>query len=572
MNRLKLLAAATLLAVPLINACGEDLQPTPVGTISGQVVIEGEQQAGVTAKLNTGETATTTSTGSFTFENIVAGSYDVTISGFAEDGSFDKTKQSATIATDGQKVTVNFNGSWIRTSAIVGEVTVEGTGLEGVTVKLTGMSEGEMVTSATGAYSFTGLRAGVHTVEISGFDDEDIGFSATTSVADVEIGATAELHFQASYLRASAVMGQVTVEGEALAGVTVSLQGVDRDLNVGTNSGGQFSFTELRKGDYAVAISGYDPDKYGFEVTSQTITVAYGETAPVDFDGIDLRTATVSGVVTIEGTGLEGVTVSLTGEGAQLSMVTDAAGQWTFAELHAGSYSIGISGYDMDEYGFDKTSASVTVALKETATADFDGIMLRTAAISGHVSIGGSERPPSPSRSRSSTIAASGRSYSARVMTASPSVSSIWKTRTVTGCVVSCQSPANSPRSRLPSPSASCAAWRSSRSVSISALSEPAVTVGVDGVEHLHRRDGELPLVEEAHAVAAVTRVTCARQHRAAEGGDKCDGGQCLRLHRFSFPGWPTGYRWVSATWMRDVAEPCRRRDESVASGGVTAS
>ena len=393
MNRLKLLAAATLLAVPLINACGEDLQPTPVGTISGQVVIEGEQQAGVTAKLNTGETATTTSTGSFTFENIVAGSYDVTISGFAEDGSFDKTKQSATIATDGQKVTVNFNGSWIRTSAIVGEVTVEGTGLEGVTVKLTGMSEGEMVTSATGAYSFTGLRAGVHTVEISGFDDEDIGFSATTSVADVEIGATAELHFQASYLRASAVMGQVTVEGEALAGVTVSLQGVDRDLNVGTNSGGQFSFTELRKGDYAVAISGYDPDKYGFEVTSQTITVAYGETAPVDFDGIDLRTATVSGVVTIEGTGLEGVTVSLTGEGAQLSMVTDAAGQWTFAELHAGSYSIGISGYDMDEYGFDKTSASVTVALKETATADFDGIMLRTAAISGHVSIGGEPLP-----------------------------------------------------------------------------------------------------------------------------------------------------------------------------------
>ncbi|MCY3810083.1 MAG: carboxypeptidase regulatory-like domain-containing protein [Gemmatimonadetes bacterium] len=393
MNRLRLLAAAALLAVPLINACGEEIAPTPLGTISGQVVIEGEQQAGVTVKLNTGATATTTSTGSFSFADVEANTYTVTISGFAEDGSFDKTSQSATITNDGQKVTVDFTGSWIRTSAITGEVTVEGTGLEGVTVKLTGMSEGEVVTSATGAYSFTGLRAGVHTVEISGFDDEDIGFSATTSVADVAIGATEQLHFQASYLRASAVMGQVTIEGEALAGVTVSLQGVDRDLEVGTNSGGQFNFTELRKGDYAVAISGYDTDKYGFEVTSQTITVAYGESAEADFDGIDLRTATVSGVVTIEGTGLEGVTVSLTGEGAQLSMVTDAAGQWTFAELHAGSYSIGISGYDMDEYGFDETSASVTVALKETATADFDGIMLRTAAISGHVSIGGEPLP-----------------------------------------------------------------------------------------------------------------------------------------------------------------------------------
>ena len=389
MNRLKLLAAAALLAVPLINACGESVEPTPVGSITGQVVIEGEQQAGVTVKLNNGATATTTSTGSFGFDDVEAGTYTLTISGFAEDGSFDKTDQSATIATDGQKVTVNFTGAWIRTSAVMGAVTVEGTGLEGVVVKLTGMSEAETTTAATGAYSFTGLRAGVHTVEISGFDNEDIGFSATSAVAEVAVGATEELDFQASYLRASAVMGQVTIEGKGLAGVTVSLQGVDRNLEVGTNSGGQFNFSDLRKGDYSVAISGYDPDEYGFEVTSQTLTVAYGETAPADFDGIALRTAAVSGAVTIEGTGLEGVTVSLTGEGADLSVVTNAAGQWTFTRLHAGSYAVGISGFDTDEYGFDETSANVTVALKETATVDFDGIMLRTAGIAGQVSIEG---------------------------------------------------------------------------------------------------------------------------------------------------------------------------------------
>ena len=388
MNRLRLLAAA-LLAVPLVNACDEAIPPTPMGTIDGQVVIEGEPQVGVTVKLDNGATATTSSTGSFSFEDVEAGTYTITISGFAEDGSFDRTSQPATIANDGQQVSVNFNGAWIRTSAVMGAVTVEGTGLEGVVVKLTGMSEAETTTSVTGAYSFTGLRAGVYTVEISGFDEEDIGFSATSSVAEVAVGESGVLDFQAAYLRASAIMGQVSVEGEGLAGVTVSLQGVDRSLEVGTNGGGQFSFTELRKGSYSIAISGYDTDKYGFDVTSQTITVAYGETFPVDFDGIDLRTAAVSGRVTIEGTGLESVTVSLTGEGAQLSMVTDAAGQWTFTELHAGSYSIGISGFDTDEYGFDETSASVTVALKETATVEFDGIKLRTAAISGQVSIEG---------------------------------------------------------------------------------------------------------------------------------------------------------------------------------------
>ena len=164
---------------------------------------------------------------------------------------------------------------------------------------------------------------------------------------------------------------------------------MDRDLEVGTNSGGQFNFTDLRKGDYSIAISGYDADEYGFEVTSQTVTVERAETAPANFEGIALRTATVSGVVTIEGTGLEGVTVSLSGEGAEESIVTNAAGQWEFTRLHAGSYAIGISGYETDEYGFDETSARVTVALRETATADFDGIKLRTAAISGHVSVAG---------------------------------------------------------------------------------------------------------------------------------------------------------------------------------------
>ena len=389
MNRLKLLAAAALLAVPLINACEGDVKPPAMGSITGQVAIEGEQQAGVTVKLSNGATATTTSTGSFGFEKIEAGTYTLTISGFAEDASFDKTDASATIATDGQTVTANFNGSWIRTSAVMGAVTVEGTGLSGVVVKLTGMSEDETTTSTTGAYSFTGLRAGVYTVEISGFDEDDIGFSATSSVADVAVGETGELDFQASYLRASAVQGQVSVEGKGLAGVTVSLQGVDRNLEVGTNSGGQFNFTSLRKGEYSLVISGWDDDEYGFEVTSQTVTVDRGETADVPFDGIALRTAAVSGAVTIEGTGLEGVTVSLTGQGTDLSVVTNAAGQWKFTRLHAGSYAIGISGFDTDEYGFDETSASVTVELKETATVEFDGIKLRTAAISGQVSIEG---------------------------------------------------------------------------------------------------------------------------------------------------------------------------------------
>ena len=277
---------------------------------------------------------------------------------------------------------------------IMGTVSVEKAALNGIVVKITGMSESETLTGATGQYSFTGLRAGNYTVEISGFDTEDIGFSSTTATARVTVGESKVVSFEGTYLRASGIMGQVSIEGNGLEDVTVSLQGKGEQRSIETNGAGQFMFEDLRKGDYALGISGYDDDEYGFDVTSKTISVAYGETANTAFEGIALRTAGIKGTVTVENMGpLDGVTVSLSGKGEGMSVVTNAAGQWSFDRLHAGDYSIGISGYDTDEYGFDVTSENVTVKLKETATVEFAGIMLRTAAIEGEVTVKGDALP-----------------------------------------------------------------------------------------------------------------------------------------------------------------------------------
>ena len=256
------------------------------------------------------------------------------------------------------------------------------------------MSDSETLTGATGQYAFTGLRAGNYTIEISGFDADDIAFGATSSTAQVAVGESKVVSFEGTYLRASGVAGQVSVEGVGLVGVTVSLQGRGENLTRQTNSAGQFLFDKLRKGDYAVAISGYDDDEYGFETTSKTVTIARGETGSVPFEGIALRTAGVKGTVSVEGHGpLDGVTVSLSGKGEDKAVVTNAAGQWSFDRLHAGDYSVGITGYDADEYGFDVTSENVTVALKETATVEFEGILLRTAAIEGEVTVKGDALP-----------------------------------------------------------------------------------------------------------------------------------------------------------------------------------
>ena len=394
-NRFKLMAAALLL-LPIIQACGGDLPPPPpTGSIDGLVSIEGQGADGVTVTLSNGGTATTANGGTYRFDGVEAGTYTVTISNFPDEASFDQESAAATIAIDGETVTVNFSGTYIRTSSIMGTVTVEDDGLPGITVRLSGVSDSETLTDASGQYWFRGLRAGNYTVEITGFDDEDVAFGSTSSAASVAVGESKVVSFEGTYLRTSGVMGQVTADDQPQEGVTVSLQGRGEDKSVTTNSAGQYSFDALRRGDYAVGISGYDTDEVSFDETSKSVTVAYGETANIPFEGTLLRTAGIAGTVTVEGVGpISGVTVTISGEGESADDVTDNAGGYSFEGLPAGDYSVVISGFDDDEYGFpDGTSATVTVELKETGTVPFEGIMLRTAAIEGTVTVGDNDAP-----------------------------------------------------------------------------------------------------------------------------------------------------------------------------------
>jgi hypothetical protein len=136
MKRLKYFTLAALVA---FAACGEDETPpvveTITGTISGVVTIEGVGQSGVSVALSSGATATTDGSGAYSFANVEAGAYTVTISGFASDATFASTSKAATISTDGQVVQVNFDGSFVRTSAIHGAVSAGGP-LSGVTVSI----------------------------------------------------------------------------------------------------------------------------------------------------------------------------------------------------------------------------------------------------------------------------------------------------------------------------------------------------------------------------------------------------------------------------------------------------
>ena len=394
MNRLKLLAMATLMALT-ITACDEGTQPpvdvppppTPVGTISGTVTIDGTGATGITATLSSGATMATGAGGTFSFAGVEAGSYTVTISGYPADAAFPSATQAATIASDGQTVQLNFAGEYIRSSSVVGKVVAvdpmmmgsdsNGDGwlgpLDGITVTLEGEhTMAEPQHTMEGGFAFTGLRAGSYTVTISGYPD-DVMFDEASMTVEVGVGEVGMADFEGAYIRTAAVEGRVIIEGEGLAGVTVTLTGGPGNDNYTKTTGdnGEYAFTELRPGDYQVSISGYDPDDYEFASSSRDVSVELDETETVSFTGVLLRTSGISGRVSVAGMGIPDITVTLSGA-ADTTTTTDASGQYAFAGLAAGDYTVSIA-VESNAYVFDSMSETRTVGDDDAQIVNFEG-------------------------------------------------------------------------------------------------------------------------------------------------------------------------------------------------------
>ena len=207
MSEAKPLTMATLIVALLLQACARVPGHLPTGSIDGLVSIESEGFDGVSVTLSSGASTTTASGGKYRFDGVLAGAYTVGISNYPADATFNQTSTGVTFATEGEIVTANFQGTWIRTSSIIGSVTVENEGLGGVTVKISGMGNSETLTDASGLYVFGGLRAGTYTVEISGFDEDDVVFSSVEATATVAAGDSEVVLFEGTYLRTSAITG-----------------------------------------------------------------------------------------------------------------------------------------------------------------------------------------------------------------------------------------------------------------------------------------------------------------------------------------------------------------------------
>jgi hypothetical protein len=328
------------------------------------VTIEGTAASGVTVSLSSGQTATTDGSGQYTFSDVSAGAYTVTISGFASDATFPSTSQAATISSAGQVVTVNFDGQFVRSSAIFVGVSVSGEGpLEGVSVTVDGQTK---TTGDDGQVpnGFPGLRAGEYTVSIAGFDATQYAFAETSQTVTVGAGESQSVTFSGQLQTTASISGALFLDENdkddsytasledklGAAGVSITLEGGGVGVfdTIQTDANGDFAFEGLPAGNYRVEIMVPDTVNvpgnvaFGGASTTELVTLTTGESESVFFPFDITRQALQAAVFYgLDGTNpgvspRSGITVNLFAQESQIggtplaSDTTGADGTVTF--------------------------------------------------------------------------------------------------------------------------------------------------------------------------------------------------------------------------------------------------
>jgi hypothetical protein len=332
---------------------------------------------GVTVSLNgsASATAVTNASGNYTFPGLAAGgAYTVAPNNTA---LYNFTPQTVSNLQANQSF--DFTGI-LRNYAISGRV-LEGTsGLSGVLVTLTGpagFTPRTFITQADGNYSFAGVPAG------SNYTLQAARTNYTFTPASIAVinllTDRAGANF-AGTLQTFAVSGRVMAGTSGLSGVTMTLSG-GQSGTTQTDASGNYTFPNLAAGGTYIIT----PTKtnYNLDPANRSFTNLSGNQTG-NFAGA-LATFTISGQVSVGGTGLSGVAVNLSG-GQTSAVTTDQAGNYSFANLPAGSnYTLTAS---RANYSFSPASIQVTNLSANQSNANFAATLL-TYTISGRITLGG---------------------------------------------------------------------------------------------------------------------------------------------------------------------------------------
>lgn len=160
------------------------------GFVDGTLQSEGDPVEGVGVRLDDGPTMVTDAEGRYAFDDVALGTHTVTLVTIPEGVTFEVKSLSGELTSVGEILVLDFEGEFLRESAIEGKVSASGLALDGVTVSLSGADEGETVTDGLGRYAFDQLRSGDYEVEVSAFDAQYVSFESNTREVSVGVSET----------------------------------------------------------------------------------------------------------------------------------------------------------------------------------------------------------------------------------------------------------------------------------------------------------------------------------------------------------------------------------------------
>jgi outer membrane protein assembly factor BamB len=183
------------------------------------------------------------------------------------------------------------------------------------------------------------------------------------------------------------ISGKVTCNGAGLSGVTLTLTSdyLTEPAVTITDSQGEYDFSGLLSPlTYTVT-----PVRAGYYFTPSSAQVAIENASQEDVDFGASTTAagySISGTVNAGGTGLSGVTMTLTGgvPPVNLTTTTNATGYYSFSNLSNGIYTVTPG---MQGYGFVPASQNVTVSNADVGDVNFAAAL--GSSITGRVTIRG---------------------------------------------------------------------------------------------------------------------------------------------------------------------------------------
>jgi hypothetical protein len=343
------------------SACLQASAPPGTFTISGQILEGANGRGGVTVTLSGTQTATTTTdaNGNYSFPSLAAGGNYVVAPSLA---NYTFTPPSQSFNNLSADQTANFSATF-NTYTLSGQISAGGNGLGGVLVTLTRTGSplnSTTTTDAGGNYSFTNVAAGGDYVVTPSHPNYTF---TPPNRQFTNLSANATGNFTAT-LNALTISGQVTENGGALPGVTITLSGTQNATAI-TDANGNYTFNVSAGGNYTITPSlthyTFNPPSLSFTNQSSNATANFAATRNTHSIGGQIRDN--------QNAPLAAVNVTLSG-GQSAATTTDANGNYSFANLPAGANYIVTP--SLANYAFAPPSAAFN-NLSANATANFTG-------------------------------------------------------------------------------------------------------------------------------------------------------------------------------------------------------